>query len=128
MYSQKVINLFQHPENVGVLRGANGVGMVVDPVCGDTTKLYILIENDVIVDAKFKVFGCVASIAVAVALTNMIKGMSVKDAYNISDINILSDIDGLPTEKQHCAVLICECLDRAIQDYNKKMEKANDKN
>jgi len=124
MYNQKVMEIFNNPQNAGVLRGANGVGTASDIVCGDIIRIYLQIENDRIIDAKFKTFGCVASISSSEVLTEMVKNCNLDDVVNITDINIINELEGLPAEKQHCAILAKNSLDEAILDYYKRLEKA----
>ncbi len=109
MYSEKVMDHFENPRNVGEIEGANAVGQVGNAKCGDIMKIYMDIEDDIIKDVKFKTFGCGAAIATSSMATEMVKGKTVKEA-----------LDGLPPEKIHCSVLAEEAIHSAIDDYYKK--------
>jgi nitrogen fixation NifU-like protein len=122
MYNQKVIDIFANPKNVGEIENADGVGTVGNPSCGDIMKIYLKIENDVIVDAKFKTFGCAAAIASSSIATEMIKGMKVEDALKIKNADVVKELEGLPPQKIHCSVLAEEAITAAIQDYKSKQK------
>ena len=111
---------FMHPRNVGEIPDASGIGNVGNPVCGDIMRMYIKVENDIIVNAKFKTFGCGAAIATSSMVTEMVKGKSVKDALEISNKAVAEALGGLPAIKMHCSVLAEEALRAAIEDYQKK--------
>lgn len=123
MYSEKVIDHFTNPRNVGEIENADGIGEVGNPVCGDIMKIYLKIENDVIIDAKFKTFGCAAAIATSSITTELIKGKTIEDALKLSNRVVVEALDGLPEVKLHCSVLAEETLQRAIIDYYKKIGK-----
>lgn len=123
MYSEKVVDHFTNPRNVGEIENADGVGQVGNPVCGDIMKIYLKIENDIIVDVKFKTFGCGAAIATSSMATELIKGKSVDDALELSNKAVVEALDGLPPVKLHCSVLAEEAVKAAILDYYKKIGK-----
>lgn len=122
MYSQKVIDTFANPKNVGEIADADGVGVVGNVSCGDIMKVYLKIENDIIVDAKFKTFGCAAAIASSSTATEMIKGMRVEDALKIRNADVVEKLEGLPPQKIHCSVLAEEAISAAVADYRSKKE------
>jgi nitrogen fixation protein NifU and related proteins len=120
MYSDKVMEHFKHPKNVGELKGKNvGVGKVGNPRCGDQLWFYIKIEKEVIVDVKFKSLGCAANIATSSVLTELVKGKSIEEALKVSGKDIIEVLEGLPQIKQHCSLLAIEALKKAIEDYKK---------
>ena len=102
MYSQKVIDLFMNPKNVGHIDDADGVGEVGNPVCGDVMKIYLKIENDRIVDVKFETFGCAAAIATSSMVTEMVKGKTLDEALKVTNKDVAEALDGLPPQKLHC--------------------------
>jgi len=116
-YSEKVMDHFMNPRNVGELPDANGVGTVGNPVCGDIMRLYVKIENDRIVDIKFKTFGCGAAIATSSMVTEMVKGKTIREALEISNRAVAEALGGLPPVKMHCSVLAEDALRVAIRDY-----------
>lgn len=120
MYSQKVMDHFSNPRNVGEIEDADGVGQVGNPVCGDIMKMYLKIENDVIVDVKFKTFGCGAAVATSSMATEMIKGKTLEEASKLTNKAVAEALDGLPPVKMHCSVLAEEAVAAAIADYRKK--------
>lgn len=120
IYSEKVIEHFKKPHNQGVIENADAVGEVGNPSCGDVMKIYLKIEKDIIVDVKFETLGCAAAIAVSSALTDMVKGKSVKDALEITRQQIVEDLGGLPELKIHCSMLGIEALHQAIKNYAEK--------
>jgi len=122
-YSDKVMDHFLHPRNVGEIPDASGVGNVGNPICGDIMRMYIKVENGIIVDAKFKTFGCGAAISTSSMVTEMIKGKSVEEALNISNKAVAEALGGLPAVKMHCSVLAEEALKSALADYYKKTGK-----
>lgn len=116
-YSEKVMDHFMHPRNVGELPDANGVGTIGNPVCGDVMRLYVKIEGDKIADVKFKTFGCGAAIATSSMVTEMVKGKSIPEALEISNKAVAEALGGLPPVKMHCSVLAEDALRAAIKDY-----------
>lgn len=119
-YSDRVMDHFTSPRNVGEILDASGVGNVGNPVCGDIMRMYIKIKNGFIVDAKFKTFGCGAAIATSSMVTEMVKNRSVEEALKISNRAVAEALGGLPAAKMHCSVLAEEALKAAITDYQKK--------
>ena len=119
-YSEKVMEHFKNPRNVGEIPDADGIGNVGNPVCGDIMRLYIKVKNDVIKDIKFKTFGCGAAIATSSMLTELVKGKTIKEALNISNRAVAEALGGLPPVKMHCSVLAEEALKSAIDNYYKK--------
>jgi len=119
-YSEKVMNHFKNPRNVGEIDNPDGVGHVGNPVCGDIMELYIKVRDDVIVDAKFKTFGCGAAIATSSMLTEIVKGKTIREALRISNKTVVEALDGLPAVKMHCSLLAEDALKSAIEDYLKK--------
>jgi len=119
-YSQKVMDHFLNPHNVGELPDANGVGNVGNPVCGDILRLYIKVEDSRIVKVSFKTFGCGAAIATSSMVTDLVKGKTLDEALAISNKAVAEALGGLPKIKMHCSVLAEEALKAAIEDYRKK--------
>ncbi len=117
VYSDKVIDHFMNPRNVGVIEEASGVGEVGNPVCGDIMKMYLDIEDGVIKDCKFKTFGCGAAIATSSMATEMIKGKTVDEALQLTNKAVMDALDGLPPIKVHCSVLAQQAVRRALRDY-----------
>ncbi len=117
LYSEKVMEHFKNPRNVGEIENPDGIGHVGNPVCGDIMELYIKVNDGTIVDAKFKTFGCGAAIATSSMITEMVKGKSVTEALEISNRAVAEALDGLPPVKMHCSVLAEEALRSAIEDY-----------
>lgn len=117
MYSEKVMDHFRHPRNVGEIPDANGVGEVGNPQCGDIMKIYIKVEDDVIKDIKFKTFGCGSAIASSSMATELIKGKTLEDAWELTNKAVAEALDGLPPVKMHCSVLAEEAIHKAINDY-----------
>lgn len=120
LYSEKVMDHFKNPRNVGEIENADGVGEVGNPVCGDIMKMYLKIENDVIVDCKFKTFGCGSAIATSSMATELIKGKTVQEALELSNKAVVEALDGLPARKIHCSVLAEEAIKAALVDYYNK--------
>ncbi len=120
MYSRKVLDTFANPKNVGEIPDADGVGTVGNASCGDIMKIYLKIENDIIVDAKFKTFGCAAAIASSSTATEMIKGLTIDEALKITNADVVEELEGLPPQKIHCSVLAQEAIAAAVEDYRSK--------
>ncbi|MCX7792904.1 MAG: Fe-S cluster assembly scaffold protein NifU [Thermodesulfovibrionales bacterium] len=120
MYSQKVMDHFMNPRNVGEMPDADGIGTEGNPVCGDVMKLYIKVKDDRIVDAKFQTFGCGAAIAVSSMITEMVKGKTLDEALKISKETVADALGGLPPQKMHCSNLGADALRKAIEDYLSK--------
>ena len=116
-YTEQVMDHFMHPRNVGEIENASGVGMVGNAKCGDIMKMYIKVENDVIVDVKFKTFGCGAAIATSSKATEMVMGKTIDEALKITNKMVMDELGGLPEVKIHCSVLAEEALHEAIKDY-----------
>ena len=124
VYSDKVMDHFLNPRNVGEIPDASGIGSVGNPICGDLMKMFIKVENGVIIDARFKTYGCGAAIATSSMVTEMVKGKSVDDALKISNKAVADALGGLPAVKLHCSVLAEEALKSAIEDYRQKQAKS----
>ena len=123
MYSEKVMDHFSNPRNVGEIEDANAVGQVGNAKCGDIMKIYMKIEDNVIVDCKFKTFGCGAAIATSSMATEMVKGKTVEEALSLTNKAVMEALDGLPPAKVHCSVLAEEAITAAINDYLKRLGK-----
>lgn len=121
-YSEKVMDHFMHPRNVGEIEDANAVGQVGNAKCGDIMKIYMDIEDDVIKDVKFKTFGCGAAIATSSMATEMVKGKTVDEALSLTNAAVMEALEGLPPEKIHCSVLAEEAIHSAIEDYRKRQD------
>ena len=119
-YSAKVMDHFMNPRNVGEIEGADGVGEVGNPACGDMMRLYLKIEEGLVVDARFRTFGCGAAIASSSMLTEMIKGKTVEEAREITNHSVAEALDGLPAVKIHCSVMAEQAVKSALDDYAKK--------
>jgi nitrogen fixation NifU-like protein len=120
MYSEKVMEHFRNPQNMGEIPDADGVGTVGNPVCGDLMTMYIKIKDNRIADIKFKTFGCGAAIATSSMTTEMAKGKTLEEAMKISRANVAEELGGLPPVKMHCSNLAADALHAAIEDYHKK--------
>lgn len=120
MYNEKVMEVFKNPKNVGEIENPDGIGTVGNEVCGDIMQISLKIENDVIVDAKFKTFGCAAAIATSSTATEMVKGMTVDEALKLTNKVVIEKLGGLPAQKIHCSVLAEEAIKKAIEDYQAK--------
>jgi len=122
-YSEKVMDHFLHPRNVGEIPDASGVGNVGNPICGDIMRMYIKVENDIIADAKFKTFGCGAAISTSSMVTEMVKGKTISEALTITNKAVAEALGGLPAVKLHCSVLAEQALRSALADYYRKIGK-----
>ena len=122
LYSEKVMDHFLHPRNVGVLEDANGIGEVGNAKCGDIMKMYLKIEDDTIRDVRFETFGCGSAIASSSMATELIKGKPVSEAMKLTNKAVAEALDGLPAYKMHCSVLAEEAIRSALEDYEKKKE------
>jgi nitrogen fixation NifU-like protein len=120
MYSEKVMDHFTNPRNVGEIPDADGVGTEGNPTCGDVMKISIKVEKGRIVDAKFQTFGCGAAIAVSSMVTEMVKGKTLEEALAISKETVANELGGLPPQKMHCSNLGADALRKAIEDYRSK--------
>ncbi len=120
MYSEKVMDHFSNPRNVGELPDANGIGEVGNPKCGDIMKMYLKIENDVVKDVRFKTFGCGAAIATSSIATEMIKGKPLSEVLQLTNSAVVNALDGLPPQKIHCSVLAEQAIKSAISDYYRR--------
>jgi nitrogen fixation NifU-like protein len=126
MYSEKVMDHFINPRNVGEIENADGVGQVGNAKCGDIMKMYLKIEDGIIMDAKFKTFGCGAAVATSSMATELIKGKTIKEAEMVTNKAVMDALDGLPPVKVHCSVLAEEAIAAALQDYKIKNGLAED--
>ena len=117
LYSEKFMDHFTHPRNVGIIEDASGVGEVGNAKCGDIMKIYLKIEDDIIKDVKFETFGCGSAIASSSMATEMIKGKSIHEALELTNKAVAEALDGLPAHKMHCSVLAEEAIKKALTDY-----------
>ena len=122
-YNDKVMDHFENPRNVGVIEEADGEGYETNPICGDTMRLYIKVQSDVIVDAKFKTLGCAAAIATSSAGSELIKDKTVDEALSYTREDFAAAVGGLPPVKMHCSVLVADALKKAVSDYRSKQKK-----
>ena len=122
VYSEKVMEHFRNPRNVGEMENPDGTGHVGNPVCGDIMELYIKVKDNIITDARFKTFGCGAAIATSSMVTELVKGKSIDEALKISNSAVAEALGGLPPVKMHCSVLAEEALKSAIDDYKSKQK------
>ncbi len=120
MYSKKLMDHFTNPRNVGEMSDADAVGIEGNPTCGDVMKLFIKVDDDKIVDAKFQTFGCGAAIAVSSMITEMAKGKTLEEALTITKEDVSDALDGVPPQKQHCSNLGADALHKAVEDYRIK--------
>ena len=123
LYSEKVMDHFRNPRNVGVIEDANGIGEVGNAKCGDIMKMYLKIEDEVIKDVKFETFGCGSAIASSSMATEMIKGQPVSEAMKLTNKAVAEALDGLPDYKMHCSVLAEEAIKSALEDYENRKQK-----
>ena len=123
LYSEKVMDHFRNPRNVGVLEDANGIGEVGNAKCGDIMKMYLKIEDDIVKDVRFETFGCGSAIASSSMATELIKGKPVKEAMNLTNKAVAEALDGLPAYKMHCSVLAEEAIRSALEDYQSRTGK-----
>ena len=117
LYSEKVMDHFRNPRNVGVIENADGVGEVGNPVCGDIMKIYLKIDGDIVTDVKFETFGCGSAIASSSMATEMIKGQPLSEVLTLTNKAVTEALDGLPAHKLHCSVLAEEAIKKAVRDY-----------
>ena len=122
LYSEKVMDHFRNPRNVGVLEDANGIGEVGNAKCGDIMKMYLKIEDDIIQDVKFETFGCGSAIASSSMATELIKGKPVSEAMKLTNKAVAEALDGLPAYKMHCSVLAEEAIRKALDNYHSRQE------
>ncbi len=120
LYSETVMDHFRNPRNVGIIEDADGIGEVGNAKCGDIMKIYLKIENDIIVDVKFETFGCGSAIASSSMATEIIKGKPLSEALTLTNKAVAEALDGLPAHKLHCSVLAEEAIKAAIRDYYEK--------
>ena len=120
MYSEKVMDHFRNPRNVGEIPDADGIGTVGNPVCGDMMTIYIKVKDNRITDVKFKTFGCGAAVATSSMITEMAKGKNLEEAIKITRSDVAENLGGLPPIKMHCSNLAADALHEAIKDYQKK--------
>lgn len=123
MYTEKVMDHFTNPRNVGEIENANGVGEVGNAKCGDIMRIYLDVEGDIIKDVKFKTFGCGAAVATSSMVTEMVKGKTLDEAMVISNAAVAEALGGLPPAKMHCSNLAADALHAAIVNYREKQEK-----
>lgn len=123
LYSEKVMDHFRNPRNVGMIENADGVGEVGNAKCGDIMRIYLKIENDIIEDVKFETFGCGSAIASSSMATELIKGRPVSEAMALTNQAVAEALDGLPPHKVHCSVLAEEAIRKALQDYGERKER-----
>ncbi len=122
MYSEKVMEHFKNPHNMGEIPDADGVGTVGNPVCGDLMTIYIKVKDNRLEDIKFKTFGCGSAIATSSMITELAKGKTLEEAMKITRANVADELGGLPPVKMHCSNLAADALHAAIEDYNKKQK------
>jgi len=119
-YTEKVLDYFRNPRNMGKIKDPDGIGKVGNPVCGDVMWIYIKVTDNRIVDCKFETFGCVAAIATSSVLTELAKGKTLEEALSITNQDVAKELGGLPPIKMHCSLLAADGLKSAIEDYRKK--------
>jgi nitrogen fixation protein NifU and related proteins len=123
MYTEKVMDHFRNPRNMGEIKNPDGFGKVGNPKCGDVMAIYIRVKNEKIIDIKFKTFGCVAAIATSSILTEMVKGKTINEALKKTRDDVANELGGLPAIKMHCSNLAADALKEAIKDYKSKIKK-----
>lgn len=129
MYSENVIDRFTNPRNSGTIRCASGVGKVGNPTCGDIMKIYLKVEDEKIVDAKFQTFGCAAAISSSDVAMDLIKGKTIDEALKVTNKDVMQQLGELPAQKIHCSILAQEAIQAAVEDYRKKeLKKAEKQN
>ena len=126
LYSEKVMDHFRNPRNVGVIKDADGVGEVGNAKCGDIMKIYLKIEDGIVLDVKFETFGCASAVASSSMATELIKGQPVSEALKLTNRAVAEALDGLPAYKMHCSVLAEEAIKNALEDYYKKHPEARE--
>jgi nitrogen fixation NifU-like protein len=124
MYSEKVMEHFRNPRNVGEIENADGVGEIGNPVCGDMMTFYVRVKDNVLVDVKFKTFGCGAAIAVSSMVSEMAIGKTLDEAMNLTNADVARELGGLPPNKLHCSNLGADALHKAIENYRSKTKEA----
>lgn len=124
MYTEKVMDHFTNPRNVGEIDSADGIGEVGNPVCGDIMRISLKIEDNIIKEVKFKTFGCGAAIATSSMVTEMVKGKTIEEALEITNRAVAEALGGLPAQKMHCSNLAADALHKAIEDYQNKRKSA----
>ncbi|WP_066637776.1 Fe-S cluster assembly scaffold protein NifU [Desulfolucanica intricata] len=124
MYSDKVMDHFQNPRNVGEIKDADGIGQVGNPTCGDIMKIYLKVEDNIIKDVKFKTFGCGAAVATSSMVTELAIGKTIEEALELTNKAVAEALDGLPPKKMHCSNLAADALHAAIKDYQEKQKSA----
>ena len=122
LYSEKVMDHFRHPRNVGSIENADGIGEVGNAKCGDIMKIYLKIDNDIVTDVKFETFGCGSAIASSSMATELIKGKPLSEVLQLTNKAVTEALDGLPAHKLHCSVLAEEAIQAAINDYKSKQK------
>jgi len=123
IYTEKVLDHFRNPRNIGEIKNADGVGTVGNPVCGDVMTIYIKVKNNIIQDIKFKTYGCAAAIASSSIATEMVKGKTLDEALKLTRNDVAEELGGLPAYKLHCSNLAADALRKAIKDYKTKKNK-----
>jgi nitrogen fixation NifU-like protein len=123
MYTEKVMDHFRNPRNMGEIKNPDGFGKVGNPTCGDVMAIYIKVKNERIIDIKFKTYGCTAAISTSSVLTEMVKGKTIEEAIKITRDDVANELGGLPAIKMHCSNLAADALKEAIKDYRSKNKK-----
>jgi nitrogen fixation NifU-like protein len=121
-YSEKVLDHFKNPRNIGEIKNADGIGTVGNPTCGDVMTIYIKVKNNKIEDIKFKTYGCAAAIASSSIATELVKGKTLEEALKLTRNDVANELGGLPAYKMHCSNLAADALRKAIEDYRKKKD------